>query len=315
MGNAQPLALETVVFARGLCTPNHARPSLAPMDLDILPGEIFVIVGRAGAGKSALLECLVGLRAVAADQLNVCGADPRRFAPAVKQRIGVAASGTNVERHLTVEEALTLFGAFYERRVETAALMATLDLEHVRHRPVQTLPASVAQRFSLALALVNDPVVLFADEPTRDLDPDSARRVWNLLRRRRDQGRTSVITTNHLEEAEHLGDRIAILEAGRLVAVDTPAGLIARTRAPVRVVFDLPKPDIDVESLGKLDGVAGAATRRGDSYALSSHDGFATMRALIRLLDQHRAIPRSLAMQRPGLDDVFFDLTAAEPPR
>lgn len=113
---SQPLALDTVVFARGLRTVGSARPSLAPMDLDILPGEIFVIVGRAGAGKRALFECLVGLRAVVADRLNVCGADPRRFAPAVKQRIGVAANGANVGRHLTVEEALTLFGAYYERR-------------------------------------------------------------------------------------------------------------------------------------------------------------------------------------------------------
>lgn len=310
MDGSPPLALDTVVFARGLRTLGDARPSLAPMDLDILPGEIFAIVGRAGSGKSALLESLVGLRPVAADQLSVCGADPRRFAAAVKQRIGVAPCGASVERHLTVEEALTLFGAFYERRLTTASILETMDLVSVRQRPVQTLPPSVAQRFSLALALVNDPVVLFADDPTRDLDPDSARRVWNLLRLRREQGRTSVITTNHLEEAERLGDRIAILEAGRLVDVDTPAGLLARARAPVQVVFDLPKPEMDTEALGRLDGAVGTAVRRGDTYAVSSRDGFATMRALIRLLDQHQATPRSLAMHRPGLEDVFFDLIA-----
>lgn len=310
MEGSAPLALDTVVFARGLRTMGNAKPSLAPMDLDILPGEIFVIVGRAGSGKTALLESLVGLRPVAADQLIVCGTDPRHFAPDVKQRIGVAPSGASVERHLTVEEALMLFGAFYDGGLKTASLMETMDLVSVRHRPVQTLPPSVAQRFSLALALVNDPVVLFADDPTGDLDPDSARLVWNLLHLRRDQGRTSVFTTNHLEEAERLGDRIAILEAGRLVDVDTPAGLLARARAPVQVVFDLPKPAIDTEALGRLDGVVGAATRRGDIYTVSSRDAFATMRGLIRMLDQHHATPRSLAMNRPGLDDVFLDLIA-----
>ena len=310
MDASPPLALETVVFARGLRTLGDARPSLAPMDLDILPGEIFVIVGRAGSGKSALLESLVGLRPVAADQLSVCGTDPRRFAPAVKQRIGVAPRGASVERHLTVEKALKFFGAFYERRLETASILETMDLLSVRHRPVHALPPSVAQRFSLALALVNAPVVLFADDPTRDLDPESVLRVRNLLRMRRDQGQTSVITTDHLEEAERLADRIAILETGQLVDVDTPARLLARSHAPVRVVFDLPKPAIDPEVLGRLDGAVGTAVRRSDTYAVSSRDGFATMRALIRLLDQHDATPRSLAMYQPTFEDVFFELTA-----
>lgn len=312
IADTPPLALDTVVFARGLrlLGTGRGRPSFGPIDLDILPGEIFVIVGRAGSGKTALIESLVGLRPVSAEQLNVCGADPRTFAPAVKQRIGVAPSGTNVERHFTVEEALDFFGALYERRLGTASLLDMMDLQPFRHRPAETLPPAVAQRFSLALALVNDPVVLFADDPTRDLDPDSARRVWHLLRTRRDDGRTSVITTNHLEEAERLGDRIAVLDEGRLVDVDTPAGWLRRARAPVRVVFDLPRPEIDLDVLGQLDGAVGAAHRRGDTYAVSSNHGFATMRALIRLLDQHQATPRSLAMHHPSFEDVFFELMA-----
>ena len=312
MSAGDPLAVDTVVFTRALRTPGHGGPALESIDLDILPGEIFVIVGRANSGKSALLESLVGLRPVIADELIVCGADPRRFAPSVKQRIGVAACAANVERHLGVEEALVLFGRFYDRRLPPAELLAMLDLEPVRRRPVQTLSPSLAQRFSIALALVNDPVVLFADEPTRDQDPESARRIWNLLRQRRDRGRTSVITTNLLEEADRLADRIAVLEQGRLVAVDTPAALLAQAKAPVQVVFDLPKPDMSLELLGTLEGVIGTVGRRGDTYALPSNDGFATMRALIRLLDQQKATPRSLAMQRPGLEDVFFDLIARE---
>ena len=305
--NAAPLALETVVFARGLRPRGRAPARFEPIDLDILPGEIFVIVGRAASGKTTLLESLVGLRPVDAEHLNVCGADPRRFAPAVKERIGVAPSGTAVERHLTVEEAIDFFGSLYQRRLPTASVLETTDLVAFRGRRVPTLPAAAAQRFSLALALVNDPLVLFADEPTRDLDPDSARRVWTILRTRRDQGRTSVITTNHLEEAERLGDRIAILDAGRLIDVDTPAGWLAQARGPVQVIFDLPKPDIDLAALGAIDAAIGDAVRDHDTYTVSSSDGFATMRALIRLLDQQSAKPRSLTMQRPSFEHVFFE--------
>lgn len=310
MDESPQLALETVVFARGLQSIPSARPFLTSMDIDILPGEIFAIVGLSGSGKTALLESLVGLRAVVADQLRVCGSDPRRFAAAVKQRIGVAPVGAHVERHFTVAEALEFFGTLYGRRLTTTALLDMMELQPFRGRPVHALPPFAAQRFSLALALVNDPVVLFADDPTRDLDPDGARLVWQLLRDRRDQGRTSVITTNHLEDAERVSDRIAILEAGKLVDVDSPAGWLARSRAPVRVVFDLPRLEIDPKVLGQLEGAVGAAVRRADTYTVSSSDGFATMRAVIRLLDQHQAVPRSLAMHQPSFEEVFFDLTA-----
>ncbi len=311
-----PLALDTVVFTRGLQSVDGAHPRLHDINLDILPGEVFAIVGRDGSGKTALLESLVGLRRSQADQLIVCGADLRAHAPMVKQRIGVATPrSAAVERHLRIEEAIDLFGRFYERPLATSAVLALLNLEEVRREPVHRLPPSVAQRFWLALALVNDPVVLFANEPLRDLEPESKQLVWALLRDRQTRGQTTVMVTNHLGEAERLADRVAILDNGRLIRADTPGRLLAGSATPVRVVFDLAKPPLDLGTLGKLDGVTGGVARHGDVYTLSSVDGFATMRALIRFLDSLKVRPHSLAMQQPSLQDVFLDLTAAGAPQ
>lgn len=301
----EPLPIDTTVFARRLRA--SSRPGLCDIDLDILPGEIFAVVGRAGAGKTALLEGLVGLRRLEADQLIVCGSDPRAFPAAVRQRIGVAPRRAAVERKLRVGEALALFATFYERAADTAALLDVLGLLPFRDWAADRLPPDAAQRFSLALALVNDPVVLFADEPTRDLDPEHARRVWDLLRDRRRRGRTVVLTTDHLEEAERVADRVAILEEGRLVAVEAPSALLGRADRKVLVTFDLPRPQLDPELLRRLEGAV-EASREGDLYSIWSTDGFATTRALIRMLDGLAARPRVLGMRQPTLDDVFFQL-------
>ncbi|MBI4264647.1 MAG: ABC transporter ATP-binding protein [Acidobacteria bacterium] len=308
LGQAGPLVLDTVVFARGVATPAGVRPSLDRVDLDILPGEIFSIVGRAGSGKTMLLESIVGLQPVSAEQLLVCGTDPRRFPRAVKQRIGVAPRRVAVERKITVHEALRLFAAFYERADPERAL-DRLGLAAVRHTRVDTLPPPLQQRVSLALALLHDPSVLFADEPTRDLDPEGARTVWDLLRERRDRGRTSVITTNHLDEAARLSDRIAVIDGGRVIAAETPAALMARSRAPERVTFQLLKPAVPVDSLTALDGVVGLQVERS-AYVITSSDGVATLRAVLRLLESLGLRPLNLGLHQQTLEDMFFELTA-----
>ena len=308
---AAPLALDTVVFARGLTTLPGAHPSLTDIDLDILPGEIFSIVGRSGSGKTALLEALVGLQRVSAEQFVVCGADPRRFPRAVKQRIGVAPRRAALERKITVEEALTLFARLYER-ADPARVLDRLELESVRDARVDSLPSPVSQRLSLALALLNDPAVLFADEPTRDLDPDSARFVWDILRERRQRGRTSVLTTNHLDEAARLSDRIAILHGGRLIAADTPTGLLARSSVHEHVTFEVLKPHIPLDHLRELEGVVDVHLDRS-TYRLLSRDGLTTARAVLRLLESMGIHPLTLELRGQTLEDVFFKLTTSGP--
>jgi ABC-2 type transport system ATP-binding protein len=304
---AEPLALDTIVFARGLTTPPGVRPPLVAIDLDVLPGEIFTIVGRGGAGKTMLIETLAGLRPAAAEQLMVCGHDPQRVPRVLKQRIGVALAHAGFERKITVEETLRLFARFYDRADPERAL-ARLQLAAVRHRGVDALPAPLRQRVSLAVALVHDPVVLFADEPTHEMDPEGARLVWDLLRERRERGRTSIIASNRLDEAAQLSDRVAILEQGRLVAVAPPSELIRRSQAPVRVTFELLKPEIAVDLLFQLDAVIDAQVDRA-SYVVTSRDGHATLRAVLRLLDSLQLRPLAISLRQQTLDDVFFELT------
>ena len=306
-----PLALDTIVFARGLSTPPGVRPALQAIDLDVLPGEIFSIVGSAGSGKTALLEALVGLRHVTATRFVVCGHDPQRVPRALKQRIGAALTRSDVERKVSVIEALRLFALLYDRADPEGAL-TRLELGAVRHARVEELPPPLRQRVSLALALVHNPVVLFADEPTHQMDPEGARLVWELLRERRERGRTTVLATNRLDEAAGLSDRLAILQHGRMVAVDTPTALIARSTSPVRVTFELLKPEVALESLAALDAVVDARMERA-SYVITSRDGHATLRAVLRLLDTLHVRPLTINLRQQTLEDVFFELTAGAP--
>jgi ABC-2 type transport system ATP-binding protein len=303
-----PLALDTIVFARGLSTSPETPPALDGIDLDILPGEIFTIVGRAGSGTTTLLEALVGLQPVSAAQFTVCGADPRQFSRTVKERIGVAPKRVAVERKMTVDEVLRLFAGFYQRG-DAERVLRLLNLTAVRSRTVESLAPDPAQRLSIALALVNRPTVLFADEPTRDLDPDSSRIVWDILRDRRERGRTSVITTNRLDEAASLSDRVAIIHGGRLIAADTPAALMARSRAPVNVTFELLKPQVSIETAMALDAVLDVQMDRSQ-YTLVSSDGRATLRAVMRLLETEGLHAVTLAMRQQTIEDVFLSLTS-----
>ncbi len=302
-----PLALDTIVFARDLNTPAGIAPSLTGIDLDILPGEIFTIVGRTGSGTTTLLEALVGLQPVLASQFIVCGADPRQFPRSVKQRIGVAPKRVTVERKITIDEAVRLFAGFYER-ADPDRTLRQLGLHEIRTRAVDGLSPDLVQRLSLALALLNDPVVLFADEPTRDLDPEASRMVWDILRDRREHGRTSVITTNRLDEAAALSDRIAVIHRGRLIAADAPAALVAQARTPVHVTFELLKPQLPIDAVMALDAVIDAAMDRSQ-YTLVSRDGTATLRAVIRLLETMNLKAVTLGMRQQTIEDVFLSLT------
>lgn len=303
-----PLALDTIIFARGLRTPPAARPVLHDIDLDVIPGEIFAIVGRAGAGKTTLFESVIGLRPVIAERLVVCGVDPRRFPIAVKQKIGIAPRRPGLEPAATVGETMAMFAACYQRADPERAL-SQLQLAGARQLRVGALTPAQQQRLSLALAIQHDPVVLFSDEPTLELDPGDDALVWELLRQRRTRGRTSVITTNRLDAAARMCDRIAVVHGGRLIAVETPAAMLARSAAPIRVSFELLQPEIPIDALRTIDGVKEARLDRSQ-YVLVTRDGAATVRGVLRLLEGQRLRPVSLVMQQQMLEDVFLALTA-----
>jgi ABC-2 type transport system ATP-binding protein len=192
----------------------------------VAEGEVFGILGPNGAGKTTTLEMIEGMRPIDEGSATIDGVDVARNPREVKRRIGIQLQASAFFDELTLLELLDLFGRLYERDVEPMALLELIELTDKAKSQVRTLSGGQKQRFSIASALVNDPRVLFLDEPTTGLDPQARRHMWGVIRRIREEGRTVVLTTHYMEEAEELCDRVAIMDGGRIIALDTPQALV-----------------------------------------------------------------------------------------
>jgi ABC-2 type transport system ATP-binding protein len=191
-------------------------------------GEIFGLLGPNGAGKTTTVEILEGLRRADGGSASVAGIDVTKAPRAVKERIGVQLQSSAFPMHMTAAEVIQMFAACYDRTVDVAALLASVDLGDRGRQLNEDLSGGQRQRLSIATALVNDPVVLFLDEPTTGLDPQARRNLWELVRRIRDRGTTILLTTHYMDEAEVLCDRVAIMDAGRILELDAPRALIGK---------------------------------------------------------------------------------------
>jgi ABC-2 type transport system ATP-binding protein len=196
------------------------------VSFEVAEGEVFGILGPNGAGKTTTLEMIEGMRPIDEGTATIDGVDVGRDPREVKRRIGIQLQASAFFDELTLVELLDLFGRLYGRSVEPMTLLAEVELTEKARAQVRTLSGGQKQRFSIASALVNEPRVLFLDEPTTGLDPQARRHMWALVRSLRDRGHTVVLTTHYMEEAEELCDRVAIMDGGRIVALDTPQGLI-----------------------------------------------------------------------------------------
>jgi ABC-2 type transport system ATP-binding protein len=196
------------------------------VSFEVAGGEVFGILGPNGAGKTTTLEMIEGMRSIDEGSATIDGVDVRQDPREVKRRIGIQLQASAFFDELNLRELLHLFGRLYERDADADALLADVELTEKAGATVKTLSGGQKQRFSIAAALVNDPRVLFLDEPTTGLDPQARRHLWELVRRLRDRGHTVVLTTHYMEEAEELCDRVAIMDRGRIVALDTPQHLI-----------------------------------------------------------------------------------------
>jgi ABC-2 type transport system ATP-binding protein len=196
------------------------------VSFEVAEGEVFAILGPNGAGKTTTLEMIEGMRPIDSGSAIVDGLDVRRDARAVKARIGIQLQASSFFAELTLAELLHLFGQLYGRRVDAMALLRQVELTEKARSQVRTLSGGQKQRFSIAAALVNEPRVLFLDEPTTGLDPQARRHLWSLVRDIRRAGHTVVLTTHYMDEAEELCDRVAIMDGGRIVSLDTPQRLI-----------------------------------------------------------------------------------------
>jgi ABC-2 type transport system ATP-binding protein len=196
------------------------------VSFEVAAGEVFGILGPNGAGKTTTLEMIEGMRAIDSGHATVAGVDVSRDPRGVKARIGIQLQASSFFDELNLVELLKLFGRLYDRDVDPMALLAEVELTEKARSQVRTLSGGQKQRFSIAAALVNDPAILFLDEPTTGLDPQARRHLWGVVRELASRGHTIVLTTHYMEEAEELCDRVAIMDGGRIVALDTPKALV-----------------------------------------------------------------------------------------
>jgi ABC-2 type transport system ATP-binding protein len=272
-------------------------------------GEIFGMVGPNGAGKTTTVECLEGLREPDAGTIRVLGLDPQQDGGILRERIGMQLQQSNLPDRIRVWEALDLYAAFYEHPVDWEELMVQFGLEEKRDTAFNKLSGGQKQRLFIALALLLDPELVFLDELTTGLDPQARHTIWDLIRDVRARGKTVVLTTHFMEEAERLCDRIAILDRGRIVALDTPANLIRGLDAEERVIFSL-----DGSLPPKLERAllkAGRIEQRGNEVVVHGMDSpdIPLVTEVVNVLSGQGTRYRDLRTEQPNLEDVFLSLT------
>ena len=298
---------ELVIRVRGLTKRYDDVQAVAGIDFDVFGGEIFGLLGPNGAGKTTTVEILEGLRAPDGGEVSVLGIDAARHADALKPRIGVSLQTAALYPKLTVTEVLDLFRSFYPRSRSTADLIDALELGERRHAQTRALSGGQRQRLAVALALVNDPELIFLDEPTTGLDPAARRSLWDLVLKLKADGRTVLLTTHYMEEAEILCDRLAIMDHGRILELGTVDELVSKRFHDRAVRFDR-VDGLTYEELAALPGVS-SVQDDADEVLLYTPDVGATIGALLALADARGLEPTNLAIRRPSLEDVFLDLT------
>src|ERR1051325_1904595 len=277
------------------------------VSFEVQQGEIFGMLGPNGAGKTTTVEILEGLRDADEGKAQVLGFDARSNPASVKQQIGVALQTTSLARNLTPKELLEVFGSFYNDPAPPDALLDRLDLGDKRDSQVQTLSGGQQQRLSVALALVGNPKLVFLDEPTTGLDPQARRSLWEVVEGMRDEGKTVVLTTHYMEEAERLCDRVGIMDHGKILAMDSPAGLIRSQFTERAIQFGAPNGAQPAE-FETLTGVIRTAAEDGD-IVLYSDKVQDTLGALLDFAAAKSMEIDDIHVRRATLEDVFLKLT------
>jgi ABC-2 type transport system ATP-binding protein len=298
---------EPVIRVSGLRKTYGETRAVDGVSFEVQPGTIFGLLGPNGAGKTTTVEVLEGLRQPDGGDVRVLGVDAVRDPDRLKPRIGVSLQTAALYPKLTVVEILDLFRGFYPKGRSTEELVTLMDLGEKRTTRSQDLSGGQRQRLSVALALVNDPELVFLDEPTTGMDPAARRALWDVIEGLRSMGRTVLLTTHYLEEAEVLCDRVAIMDHGRILEEGTVEELVSRRFKERAVRFDTidSLPD---RQLAAMPGVASVKHEDGDTLLYTS-DVPATIGAVLDAAEAAGVEPANLGVRRATLEDVFLDLT------
>ncbi|MGB7981061.1 MAG: ABC transporter ATP-binding protein [Candidatus Nanopelagicales bacterium] len=301
MGSPEP-----VVVIEGLCKDYGDLRAVDDLSLTIAKGEVLALLGPNGAGKTTTVEILEGHRQRSAGVVSVLGFDPATGGRAFRERIGIVLQDAGFDEEFTVRELVAMYAGLYPRHRAVDEVIEWVGLADKAKARTKALSGGQRRRLDLALGLIGDPELLFLDEPTTGFDPSARHRAWDLISSLRQTGTTVVLTTHYMEEAEQLADRVAVIQAGRLVALDTPEDLIADRGAEAVITFELP------------GGLAGTDLPRVGSAAPRVHGAQVELRTAQPIHDLHVltgwALDRDLAldglsMTRPTLEEVYLQLT------
>ncbi len=288
-------------------------------------GEIFGMVGPNGSGKTTTIECIEGLREPDGGIVNVLGLDPRRDVYELRERTGIQLQSANLPRRMRVGEAMDLFSSFYRTRKDWHHLLEELGLGDKRQAYYSQLSGGQQQRLFVALALVNQPEIVFLDELTTGLDPRARHGIWDLVREAREQGTTVFLTTHYMDEAEQLCDRVAVIDYGRIVAMDSPAHLVNQLGMGTKILFQVnghdqavqlrggngsPQVDFNGTQIGVIDGVQ-RVEQSGDMVTVYG-DGANLVSQVINCLETSGISFHNLRTEKADLEDVFLALTGRE---
>jgi ABC-2 type transport system ATP-binding protein len=301
-------ATSPAISVQGLTKSYGELAAVKGIDFEIQTGEVFGLLGPNGAGKTTTVEILEGLRPRSGGQVKVLGFDPDTQRQQLKDRIGVCLQATNLPEKIRVHEAMDLFSAFYTRHVDLQQLLRRLQLEEKREAFYTTLSGGQKQRLALALALVNDPQLIFLDEPTTGLDPQVRVEIHSLLEELKKERRTILMTTHYIEEAERLCDRVAIVDEGRIIAMDTPRKLQQQSKSASSIVVTCATA-FSEQRPAWTEATSSAVDSTGRTLTVNSRRPAATLVDLVKWIDQQGLELTDVHLKQPTLEDVFIELT------
>src|SRR6266404_7375142 len=299
---------EFAIHVRGLRKSYGAFEAVKGIDFEVRPGEVFGLLGPNGAGKTTTVEILEGLRPRSAGDVTVLDFDPDRQKKELKDRIGACLQATNLPDKITVREALDFFGSLYTRKADTDVLLKRLQLWDKKDAGYATLSGGQKQRVALSLALINDPQMLFLDEPTTGLDPQVRLEIRDLIEELKAEKRTIVMTTHYIEEAERLCDRVAIIDSGQIIASGSPRELQAKSANQAAIEISLTQP-WSGELPSWPHAVRSTLSEDGRRINVTSEHPARTLVEMVKWVDAQKIDLDDVHLKRPTLEDVFIELT------
>ena len=300
--------MSMVVIVKNLIKRYGQLIAVNDVSFSIEKGEVFGLLGPNGAGKTTTVEMIEGLRKPDSGSIEVCGIDALREPGKIKEIIGVQLQSTTLYDKIRVKEVIDLFGSYYRKSIPTEDILNEVSLVDKKDSFVETLSGGLKQRLAMALALVNDPEILFLDEPTTGLDPQARRNVWEVVENLKGRGKTIILTTHYMEEAEQLCQRVGIIDQGKIIAMDTPRNLIANSGLESAVEFSC-VPEEQDKMLQKLAGIGKISKQDNNRFVIHTKESSRILQQLARISSESNLNLKNITVREATLEDVFLSLT------